>query len=326
METSTALDLELGTLPPDQRTSPAEIVAALRDIPALEGMSDQDYLWLAEHGIERKLGPGVMIFHEGDAPIGMNIMLRGEVHIRRAQSGNVSFFIARMGQMSGILPFSRMKGYGGSGFTVGDVWTLDILKEQFPDMLAAIPSMAQRCVTVLLNRVREVTRMEMQAEKLTALGKLAANLAHELNNPASAAQRSAASLFVELRDFGDKKQQLGAALAQAGQYELYQDWSARTREKMAGYKSRAILPDNPLDLSDREELFRQWLEAHGVPESWKIASVVAESPMTIAHLDELAAMVSPETLATSPQPHSRAQSGSSAWPRPSSTQRSASSI
>ncbi len=299
METSTVPDLELGTLPPDQRTPPADIVAALREIPALDGMSDQDYLWLAGHGIERKLGPGVMLFHEGDAPIGMNIMLRGEVHIRRAQSGNVSFFIARMGQMSGVLPFSRMKGYGGSGFTVGEVWTLDILKEQFPEMLAAIPSMAQRCVTVLLNRVREVTRIEMQAEKLTALGKLAANLAHELNNPASAAQRSAASLFGELRNFGEKKQELGSALGLAGQYDLYQNWAVRTREKMAGYKSRAILPDNPLDLSDREEMFRVWLEARGVAEPWVIASVVAESPMTLAHLEELASILSPEALAVS---------------------------
>jgi signal transduction histidine kinase len=299
METTSELDLQLGTLPPEMRTPPAEIVAALRGIPALEGMSDQDYLWLAEHGLERKIAPGVMLFHEGDAPIGMNIMLRGEVHIRRAQSGSISFFIARMGQISGILPFSRMKGYGGSGFSVGEVWTLDILKEKFPEMLAAIPSMAQRSVSVLLNRVREVTRIEMQAEKLTALGKLAANLAHELNNPASAAQRSAASLFGELREFGDKKQQLGATLADAGQFQLYQDWAARTREKMAGYTSRAILPDNPLDLSDREEMFRSWLESKGIAEPWVIAATVAESPMTLSHLEELASLLSPQALAIS---------------------------
>jgi signal transduction histidine kinase len=299
METSSALDLEFGALPPEQRTPPAEIVAALREIPALEGMSDADCLWLATHGVERKLGPGVQIFREGDAPTVMNIMLAGEVHIRRAQSGNVSFFIARMGQISGILPYSRMKGYGGSGYTAGDVWTLDIPKELFPEMLAAIPSMGQRCVSVLLNRVREVTRIEMQAEKLTALGKLAANLAHELNNPASAAQRSASSLFGELRSFGDLKQQLGATLSEAGQLELYQDWAARTREKMAGYSSRAILPDNPLDLSDREEIFRAWLDARGIAEPWTIASVIAESPMTLAHLEELASILSPQALAVS---------------------------
>jgi hypothetical protein len=141
-----------------------EIVAALRKIESLDGLSDGEYLWLAENGLERKAEQGALLFREGETPVGMSIMLAGEVHIRRAQSGNVSFFIARMGQLSGILPFSRMKGYGGTGYAVGKVWSLDIPKEKFPEMLAVIPSMAQRCVTVLLNRVREVTRMEGQVE------------------------------------------------------------------------------------------------------------------------------------------------------------------
>jgi signal transduction histidine kinase len=299
METLPQVEQELGAIPAAEKTSPEEIVAALREVPALEGMSDQDYGWLADNGIERKVGPGVLLFREGDAPVAMNIMLHGEVHIRRAQSGNVSYFIARMGQISGLLPFSRMKAYGGTGYSVGQVWSIDVPKEKFPEMLAAVPSMAQRCVSVLLNRVREVTRIELQTEKLTALGKLAANLAHELNNPASAAQRSAASLFGEIRRFGDQKQQLGARLALAGQYELYQDWARRTREKMASYTSRAILPNNPLDLSDREDMFRTWLEAHNIPEPWVIASAAAESPMTLAHLDELASIISPEALAIS---------------------------
>jgi signal transduction histidine kinase len=298
MQSSPEVDQEFGVPVAAEPTPPAEIVAALRKVEALDGLSEQDYLWLAHNGTEQKVGPGVLLFREGDAPRGMNILLAGEVHVRRAQSGNISLFIARVGQLSGLLPYSRMKGYGGNGYTVGNAWSLDIAKEIFPDMLAAIPSMAQRCVSVMLNRVREVTRIEMQAEKLTALGKLAANLAHELNNPASAAQRSAASLFGELRQFGDRKQQLGAILAEAGQYSHYQDWAMRTREKMAGYASRAILPDNSLDLSDREDIFRRWLESHGVPEPWTIAAVAAESPMTIAHLDELAALISPESLAT----------------------------
>jgi signal transduction histidine kinase len=298
METPTELEVEPGPIAAGP-TPVAEIVAALRKVEGLDGLADQDYLWLAHNGTERKVGPGTQLFREGDPPTAMNILLAGEIHVRRNQSGSLSLFIARVGQLSGLLPYSRMKGYGGNGYSVGYAWSLDIAKEKFPDMLAAIPSMAQRCVSVLLNRVREVTRMEMQAEKLTALGKLAANLAHELNNPASAAQRSAASLFGELRSFGDLKQQLGATLAEAAQFGQYQDWARRTREKMAGYKSRAILPDNPLDLSDREELFRSWLEARGIPEPWTIASVVAESPMTIAHLEELAALLSPQALAVS---------------------------
>jgi signal transduction histidine kinase len=299
METTIPLfEQDITGVPEEERTPPEGIVAALRKLEGLDGLRAQDYLWLVNHGIERKAGPGVLLFREGDPPAYMNILLAGEVHVRRT-SGGISLFIARVGQLSGLLPFSRMKGFGGTGYSVGNVWSLDIPKEKFPEMLEAIPSMTQRCVTVLLNRVREVTRIELQAEKLTALGKLAANLAHELNNPASAAQRSAASLFGELRQFGDQKQQLGVTLAEAGQYPQYKEWVKRTREKMADYKSRAILPDNPLDLSDREDMFRRWLEAHGVPEPWVIASVVAESPMTLTHLEELASMVSPQALAVS---------------------------
>jgi signal transduction histidine kinase len=296
---STELELDAAAFPPPVPTPPEQIVEALRGIQALDGLSEEEYLWLATHGVERMAGPGAMIFCQDAPPMGMNIMLRGEVHVRRTTGGTISFFIARTGQLTGLLPFSRMKGYGGTGYAVGEVWSLDIPKGKFADMLQAIPSMAQRCVTVLLNRVREVTRMEMQAEKLTALGKLAANLAHELNNPASAAQRSAASLFGEIRDFGDKKQQLGSVLQEAGQFPDYQDWARRTREKMAGYKSRAILPSNPLDLADREDLFRKWLEAHNVAEPWIMAAELAESPMTIANLEELASTISPKAMAVS---------------------------
>src|ERR1019366_5053270 len=75
-----------------------------------------------------------------------------------------------------------------------------IHKSLFPEMLQAIPSMAQRVVSTLLDRAREVTRIEQQAEKLSALGKLAGNLAHELNNPASAAQSASGSLLTALRE------------------------------------------------------------------------------------------------------------------------------
>ncbi len=279
-----------------------EIVAALRKIEALEGMSDQDFLWLAEHGIEHTAEPGAILFREGETPIGMNIMLGGEVHIRRAQSGNMSFFIARMGQMSGILPFSRMKGYGGTGYAAGDVWTLDIPKETFPAMLAAIPSMAQRCVGVLLNRVREVTRMEGQADKLAALGKLAANLAHELNNPASAAQRSAASLFNELRVYGDRKYTLGAICLSTQTAEKLQVWVERMRDELCNFERMdPIAEASPLAGADREATILTWLEVHNVPNAWTIAPAIAETRFSLAYLDEFALEFPDDVLAPAMQ-------------------------
>ena len=142
-------------------------------------------------------------------------------------------FIGRTGQMTGKLPFSRMKTYGGEGYTRRHGWALQIHEDLFPEMLAAIPSMTQRCVSTMMDRVREVTRMEQQAEKLTALGKLAANLAHELNNPASAAQRSASSLFSELRQYGDQKYRMGNLCLPDSITSKYRNWVVDVRAAMA---------------------------------------------------------------------------------------------
>jgi signal transduction histidine kinase len=274
------------------------IVAALRGIEILNGLTDQEYVWLAEHGSERKAESGAVLFREGAPAVAMNIMLKGEVHVRRAQTGNVSFFIARMGQISGILPFSRMKGYGGTGYSVGQVWSLDIPKEKFPEMLAAIPSMAQLCVNVLLNRVREITRMEGQSEKLAALGKLAANLAHELNNPASAAQRSAASLFTELQEYGDRKYSLGTISLSTQTSEQLQRWTMRMREQMSEYQRMDPADEaNPLAAVDREAAVLSWMEKHNVADAWAIAPTLAETRFPLSYLDDFEREFPDEVLA-----------------------------
>ncbi len=163
-------------------------------------------------------------------------------------------------------------------------------------MLAAIPSMTQRCVSVLLDRVREVTRMEQQAEKLSALGKLAANLAHELNNPASAAQRSASSLFSELRNYGDQKYRLGNLCLSDTQTSHYRSWISRTRSRMAEDEALAQAAPNPLAEIDRETILIKWLEEHHIPNPWAIAPALSETTITTGELDELAAIATSEVL------------------------------
>ena len=198
--------------------------------------------------------------------------------------------------MTGKLPFSRMKGYGGDGYTVGPIWVLDIEEELFPEMLKAIPSMGQRCVSVLLDRVREVTRIEGQAEKLAALGKLAANLAHELNNPASAAQRSADRLFNDLREYREQSFELGALSANALETPELKAWFDRMRARISAYAPHRNVVVTPLALSDREEQMTRWLAEHGVKNSWSIAPALADSAIGFDQLDELVTLAPPAIL------------------------------
>jgi signal transduction histidine kinase len=281
---------------PEHPTPLSEIVEALRTIVQLEGLTEEEYTWLATHGTERVGTEGSMVFREGEPTAHLNFVLRGEIHVRRRNSGPMAFFIGRAGQMTGLLPFSRMKAYGGDGYTVGPVWVLDIHKDLFPAMLVAIPSMGQRCVSVLLDRVREVTRMEQQAEKLNALGKLAANLAHELNNPASAAQRSAASLFGELRQYGDLKYRLGKLCLTDQDTQNYSTWVNSARQRMSAYDPAALNPGNPLAASDREDEIVRWLNGHDIPAPWTIAPALAETRLPVSVLEELAAIMRPDVL------------------------------
>lgn len=283
---------------PERPSSLEAIVAGLRGITALHGLSTEEYEWLARHGKERVGGNGTRVFEESEPATSMVFLLQGDIHVRRRKSGPMALFIGRAGQMTGKLPFSRMKTYGGDGYTNGPCWVLDIHESLFPAMLEAIPSMGQRCVSVLLDRVREVTRMEQQAEKLSALGKLAANMAHELNNPASAAQRSAASLFTELREYGDKKYALGSMCLSLQTSQKLQEWIARTRAEMADYlRQEPPLDAKPLDVADREATIVHWLEEHRVPNAWEIAPSIAETRFPLAYLDDFATAFPDEVLA-----------------------------
>ena len=226
----------------------------------------------------------------------MNFILRGEVQVRRRHAGNVALFIGRAGSMTGKLPFSRMKNYGGEGFAVGPVWSLDIPDTLFPEMLAAIPSMAQRCVSILLDRVREVTRIEQQSEKLTALGKLAANLAHELNNPASAAQRSAASLFGELREYGDQKYRLGNLCLSEQEIAGYRAWVQNARARMAAYLQPLAGAAKPARRHRPRRGPRPLARSPQHPAALDHRPRALRDHLPIDLLDELAAITRPEVL------------------------------
>lgn len=267
--------------------TPAEtIAAAIERVVPLQGLPFEDRLWLAQHGEEIVAQPGDIIWEEGQTADRMLLLLKGEIHVRRQRGGPMELFIGRTGAMTGLLPFSRMKVSGGQGFAITPVWALLIHKDQFPAMLEAIPSMAQRVVSTLLDRVREVTRIEQQAEKLTALGKLAGNLAHELNNPASAAQRAASSLVMELRSNRVNRFKLVNLCLSEQQIEGVEAWE----QKILSRASRHDTRDAAQQIQAEEEL-RNWLTGLPCEGAWEVAAQLAEQHATVADLEEIRTLI-----------------------------------
>jgi len=163
-------------------------------------------------------------------------------------------------------------------------------------MLRAIPSMGQRVVSTLLDRVREVTRIEQQAEKLSSLNKLAGNLAHELNNPASAAQRAASGLVTELRANRDNRFKLVNLCLSDQQIHKIEDWEQRVL-------SRQEAPEetNAADLIVREEGLRKWLTDLPCEGAWDVAAQLNEQSVTVEELETLKTFLSPREISVALQ-------------------------
>ena len=266
---------------------------ALRKVTPLAGLTDEEYLWLATNGQELFVDANVTVFEQGQPAEDMTIILKGEIQVQRDRTGAApAMFIGRAGQITGLLPFSRMKNWGGRGVTTAPTWAVRYNRSLFPRMLAEIPSMTQRVVSILLDRSREVTRMEQQSEKLSALGKLAGNLAHELNNPASAAQRAASGMLQELETFGRERFRLGSLCFQPEHVEALRKWDEHLRNSLEGQPS---LP--PTEIVLREESLTRWLQQRQIPNIGQIAPEFAEAGITPQHLAALPDFLTTESTA-----------------------------
>ena len=156
-----------------------ELIDDLRRVPLLQNLPDDQLNWLAENGTQMVLTTGQVVIRAGDRADGMVIILEGMIEARRppGQAGPPTFW-ARQGDITGVLPFSRMTTYSRDTLAVCPSRVLRIPTSRFPEMLQRIPSIQAPLVGVLIDRVRTFTRLAEQREKLSALGRFAAGLAH----------------------------------------------------------------------------------------------------------------------------------------------------
>src|SRR5260370_5043383 len=155
-----------------------------------------------------------------------------------------------------------------------------------------MPTLAKRLVGIMSDRVREITTVDQQQDKLMALGKPSAGLANERNNPAAGATRAANDLIATLAE-------LRAADLRLCRHEFTteQEDAIRAFEDVALEHTATTAQLNSLELSDREELVASWLEDHGVGDPWKLSGNLVEAGIDAAGLERISDVLEEETLA-----------------------------
>ncbi len=255
----------------------------LRSVTVLADLRKEDLDWLAERMAAINVEAGELIIRQGDPAEHLVVILDGEM---RAERPDGRLFLFPKGHVAGLLPFSRLTRYPSDSRSNVAMRVAVLHKDHFTEMSQRMPVLQERLVNVMADRIRESTKEEQQTEKLMALGRLSAGLAHELNNPASAARRAAdelrkalASVRAAVVRLDERGLPNDSRLFLA---ELEQNWAAREGPQTAL---------DTLERSEREEALADWLTAHNIKQPWDLAASLVDLGCRRETLDEIARRV-----------------------------------
>src|SRR5215813_5939111 len=273
-------------------TNTTRLSSELSEVPALAGLPDEVFAWLIEMGEELRLDVNEVYLREGEPADRMIIVLEGELHGRvEGPEHDGQVYVIPRGCVSGKLPFSRMTHYAATIRAVAPSRVFWVNTKHFPELTRNFPDLLQRLVEVMSDRVREVTRLDERHDKLMALGKLSAGLAHELNNPAAAARRAAQHL-------GERLQTLnGLCLTLSHQTLTAEQISFLTEFQREAAQCLTAAPAlDPLAESECEDEINEWLEARQVADGWKLAPTFVRAGLHREELEELAECMKGQAL------------------------------
>ena len=260
----------------------------LLHVTVFADLPDDQIAWFLSQCQEQILKPGDTYIRAGDAAETMFVIVEGEFQARGEINGEAFAFTVKAGEVTGLLPFSRMKKTPVTGRAVTNGRLLRFSSSHFPELVQRMPELATRLVALMSDRIRETTRVEQQRDRLASLGKLSAGLAHELNNPASAAKRAAGQLRQILKKIKDASHELGRR-------DLTREQKAEIENLEISLVQKDEPPPDALAASDMEEQIDSLLRRHGQNDLWQLSADLSRRGVKPAALESLFTNLEPET-------------------------------
>jgi signal transduction histidine kinase len=260
----------------------------LRRVTEFADLPDDQLDWFLSQAQELHLKAGEMYSRQGDPADSMFVILEGHIQGRGELNGETVVFDLEPGDVTGVLPYSRMKQFTVSQRAETDSRALRFPTSLFPDLIQKMPELTKRLVGLMSDRIREVTRLEQQRDRLASLGKLSAGLAHELNNPASAAKRAASQLRELLK-------KIKSASLELGRRDLTSAQKAEIEKLEALFTQKDVVPPDPLTISDLEDQIDSLLRSHGQNDLWQLAADLARRNIQPETLESLFASLDADT-------------------------------
>ena len=258
----------------------------LRPLRIFDGLTDEQLAELVEGGTEVPVEPGVDLFREGEHADFWWLLVDGSIDLIR-HVGREDTVVARMdvpGRWAGgFRAWDEQGVYLATARGVAAGRVLRVPAELLRERSSSWFPFGGHLIQGLYHTARSIESTARQRESLVTLGKLAAGLAHELNNPASAAGRAVDALESACADLLSSVGLLARGGLSAGQF-------AALDALRAEIEPPAVDPD-PLALADREEALSTWLTGHGVVREWTIAPPLAAAGVDSAWCERAAAVL-----------------------------------
>jgi signal transduction histidine kinase len=268
-------------------------VSWLKSIEGLVNVPDDQLQWLIDNSENHVFENGTLLNEPGKPMTGPHIIIEGSMRFYMLQSrGRRDFVNVGPGSITGYLPFSRgliSKGYAEA---IGELHVLTFPTERINEMIKGHFELTQALVHIMTTRVRDFTALQQQNEKMMALGKLSAGLAHELNNPASAIVRDSISLSKHLRLVPQNLKSMFAIKMDSDQV----DGVTNQLFKVLSNKGTARL-----SLKQRTQLedeINEWLDDNEIENGYDIAESFVDFKFNAESLETLKKHIPKEFLST----------------------------